>query len=41
MQRHNKRLRELAHEREHILAVPAAENAVLVLEEHDVDVCPA
>ena len=38
MQRHDERLRELAREREHVLAVAAAEDAVLVLEKHDVDV---
>ena len=38
VQRHDERLRELAREREHVLAVLAAEDAVLVLEQHDVDV---
>src|SRR5581483_11848724 len=34
----DKRLRQLLREREHVLAVPSAEDAVLVLEQHDVDV---
>ena len=38
VQRHDERLRQLLREREHVLAVGAAEDAVLVLEEHDVDV---
>ncbi len=38
MQRHDERLRQLAREREHVLAVLAAVDAVLVLEQHDVDV---
>ena len=41
VQRHDERLRKLAHEREHVVAVPAAEDAVLVLEQNDVDVGPA
>ena len=40
VQRHDERLRELAREREDVLAVPAAEDPVLVLEQHDVDVEP-
>ncbi len=41
MQRHDERLRELRDEREHVLAVAAAEDPVLVLEQDDVDVEPA
>ena len=41
MQRHDERLRELLRERQHVLAVGAAEDPVLVLEQHDVDVEPA
>ncbi len=41
VQRHDERLGELAGEREHVLAVGAAEDPVLVLEQHDVDVHPA
>ena len=38
VQRHDERLRELLRKREDVLAVLAAEDAVLVFEEHDVDV---
>ena len=38
VQCHDERLGELTREREHVLAVAAAEDAVLVLEQHDVDV---
>ena len=41
VQRHDERLRKLADEGEHVLAVTATEDAVLVLKEHDVDVRPA
>ena len=37
----DERLRELTDERQHVLAVAAAEDAVLVLEQDDVDVGPA
>ena len=40
VQRDDERLRQLLREREHVLAVAAAEDAVLVLEQHDVDVEP-
>src|SRR5581483_2361352 len=35
---HDQRLRELVHERQHVFAVAATEDAVLVLQQHDVDV---
>ncbi len=38
VQRHDERLRELARERKDVLAVAAAEDAVLVLQQDDVDV---
>ena len=38
--RHDERLCELAGERQHVFAVSSAEDAVLVLEENDVDVSP-
>ena len=41
MQRHDQRLRELAGERQHVFAVSATEDAVLVLQENDVDVSAA
>ena len=41
MQGHDERLRQLLRERQHILAVGPAEDAVLVLQEHYVDVEPA
>ena len=41
MQRDDERLRELLREREHVLAVGAAEDPVFVLEQDDVDVEPA
>ena len=41
VQRHDERLRELLDQREHVLAVGAAEDPVLVLEQDDVDVQPA
>ena len=41
VQRDDERLRQLLGEREHVLAVAAAEDAVLVLEQDDVDVEPA
>ena len=40
MQGYDERLRELPREGEHVLAVAAAEDPVLVLEQHDVDVEP-
>ncbi len=40
MQGHDERLRQLLCEREHVLPVAAAEDPVLVLEQHDVDVEP-
>ena len=41
MQRHHKRLRQLLGERQHVLAVAAAEDPVLVLEQDNVNVKPA
>ena len=41
VQRHDERLCQTLRERQHILAVAAAEDAVFVLKEHDVDVEPA
>ena len=41
VQRDDERLRELLGERQHVLAVGAAEDPVFVLEQHDVDVEPA
>ena len=41
VERHDERLRELLHQREHVRAVGAAEDPVLVLEQDDVDVQPA
>ena len=38
VQRHDERLRELAHEREHVLPVATAVDPVLVLQQHDIDV---
>ena len=38
MQRDHERLRQLVRERQHVLAVTAAEDAVLVLQQDDVDV---
>ena len=41
VQGHDERLRELAGEREDVFPVPAAEDPVLVLKQHDVDVEPS
>ena len=41
VERHDERLRELLDQREHVRAVGAAEDPVLVLEQDDVDVQPA
>ena len=41
MQRHDERLRQLLDERRDVLAVAPAEDAVLVLQQDDVDVEPA
>ena len=41
VERHDERLRQLLRERDHVRAVGAAEDPVLVLEEDDVDVQPA
>jgi hypothetical protein len=38
VQRHDERLGQLLRERQHVLAVGSAEDAVLVLQQHDVDV---
>ena len=40
VQRHDERLRQFLRERQHVLAVAAAEDPVLVLEQHDVDIEP-
>ena len=40
VERDDERLRNGLRERQHVLAVGAAEDAVLVLKEHDVDVEP-
>ena len=40
MQGHHERLRQFARKREHVLAVQAAEDSVLVLEQHHVDIEP-
>ena len=41
VERDDERLCQRLRERQHVLAVEAAEDAVLVLEEHDVDIEPA